>query len=262
MKELAEQIDEQSQQSAEQVVNNVESLLASMVLILNGNSKEKTYTLQDGSKINKDVVNRGRLRTILFELRKLERETESFIYDGVLSSIEVAVLSTVSFYKNRFDAIVTKGELSPKKLVDESDDSGYSLKDRASTTSISYTDDLYKRIRQSLNKGHTVSQTINEVKKTFDGKAWELRRIVTTETFNAYRKQVGEIASRNSLTWIKIRESFPRHPRRKRHECFNYAHEDKYGMGDGVFKLTDAKIYYPHPQCTSWLELIELTREV
>lgn len=262
MRDLAEQIDQLSIEYEEKIVENISALISSVIAILNDNSVKQTITLSDGSTISKDVVDRRKLRTILNELRKLELKASNMIYDGVLLPLELAIALTVDNLSKNYDSVVKKARITPKTFIDQQGADGLTLKDRTEFRAMSYTDDLHKRIRQSINKGYTVSETINEVHDVFNGKEWELRRLVTTETFNAYRKQVGKIAEENELTWIKIHESFPRHPRRRFHECYKYAHEDKYGKGQGVFKTHDAKIYFPHPQCTSWLELIELTGEV
>lgn len=262
MRELAEQIDKISIDHEQEIVDNVSALIAAVIKILNDNASTEELTLADGSVVNRSVVKRSKLRKVLTELRKLEKQTSDIVYDGTLSSMEAALLATTTFYKERFKSIVVKGTLKASEIAKEPSVDGLTLKDRTDTQSMRYTDDLYKQIRVSINKGHSISEIIDEVGDTFKGKEWELRRIVTTETFDAYRTLTGEIAEKSGLTWIKLHESFPRHPRRRRHTCFAYAHEDKYGKGPGVFKPTDMKIYSPHPQCTSWLELLELEKEV
>lgn len=262
MREIAEQIDKIAIDHEQQVVDNVASLIAAVIKILNDNSSSEDITLADGSIIKRNTINRSKLRRVLAELRKLEKETSEMVFDGTLSSMEAALLATTTFYKSRFKSIVTKGTMKASEIAEKPSEDGLTLQDRVDSQAMRYTDDLYKQIRVSINKGHSISEIIDEVEGTFKGKEWELRRIVTTETFNSYRTLIGEIADKSGLTWIRLHESFPRHPRRRKHTCFAYAHEDKYGKGQGVFKTTDMKIYRPHPQCTSWLELLELGEEV
>ena len=118
--------------------------------------------------------------------------------------------------------------------------------------------DVRKYIRQGVLGGDDISTIVSNVRDTFKDTDWTVRRIVESEVYNAYRYQFGITTDANGYDWIRIHESFPRHPRRKYHKCYPLANADKYGKGKGVYKSTDSTIYYPHPQCTSWLEVVEV----
>ena len=255
MKEIAIKVEEISEESEQQIVDNLEVLIARVTRVLKNNATKETVTLQDGTTKDITSVKRQKLRAILSELRAIEKEVENVVYDGVLSSVELSIVATTSALS---DELETVESMDSKEVVEEPDEDNFTLSDKAAFTALTYSQLLQKKIRESINRGDALDGTIANVSEALEEKQWVLRRLVVDESFTVYRRQFVNVMEDNGLNWLRIHETFPRHPRRKSHECYFYAKEDKYGKGAGVFRTTDTKIYKPHPQCTSWLEIVDI----
>ncbi|RPF54736.1 hypothetical protein [Abyssicoccus albus] len=253
MKEIAIKVEEISEESEQQIVDNLETLIARVTRVLKNNATKETVTLQDGTTKDITSVKRQKLRAILSELRSIEKEVENVVYDGVLSSVELSIVATTSALSDELEKVES---MDSKEVVEEPDEDNFTLSDKAAFTALTYSQLLQKKIRESINRGDALDGTIANVNEALEEKQWVLRRLVVDESFTVYRRQFVNVMEDNGLNWLRIHETFPRHPRRKSHECYFYANEDKYGKGAGVFRTTDTKIYKPHLQCTSWLEIV------
>lgn len=92
----------------------------------------------------------------------------------------------------------------------------------------------------------------------FEGEEWKAKRLVTSEMNNSYRGQFAETLQKNGEKYVRFYESqWCTHRNHSRHRCHILANEDRYGLGEGVFKVTDSEIYAPHPQCRGYLGFYE-----
>ncbi|MDT9121449.1 hypothetical protein RSW84_28795, partial [Escherichia coli] len=48
----------------------------------------------------------------------------------------------------------------------------------------------------------------------------------------------------------------PGHKNHTRHKCYELAHQNKYGLGMGVYPVDNTEVLSPHPQCTSTLTYV------
>ena len=183
----------------------------------------------------------------------MEREISKELYEGTIGAMEIAAALTVSFLLEetcvrRAHNINVEKTLGKQVVVGDK-----TLEQRSKVFSAKLMSDIRKAIRQGVMGGSDVSDIIRDISDITEGIAWEVNRLVESEIYSAYRYQFGHTSDKNGFDWIRIHESFPRHPRRRHHRCYPLANTDKYGKGKGVYKSTDEEIYLPHPQCTSWL---------
>lgn len=262
MNKLAKEIESLDEEQKQLVFERIEALFAKVTTQLNRqSSKEKVTTVdpQGESHTNtRSTVNTSRLSRIMRELDKVEREVAKALYDETVDAMEVAAALTVSFLMAE-TGVRTAHNINVDKSLGKTVVVGdKTLQQRTQVLSSELTADVRKAIRQGVLGGVDVSDIVNNVSEIVEGSAWQVNRMVESEIYTAYRYQFGHTSDKNGFDWIRIHESFPRHPRRKMHRCYPLANADKYGKGKGVYKSTDVEIFFPHPQCTSWLELVEV----
>lgn len=262
MNKLAMDMETFDEEQKEAIYGHIEALIAKLSSTLQRHSTKKTVDVKDSSGNSKvetrSTVNTTRLTRIMRELDKIEKEVAKTLYDETIFAMEVAAAMTVSYLMAE-TGIRSAHNVNVEKTLGQSVVVGdKSLKQRTQVTSSEIIGDLRKRVRQGVLGGEDIAVILEDVYETLEGKRWQINRIVESEIYTAYRYQFGHTSDRNGFDWIRIHESFPRHPRRKMHRCYPLANTDKYGKGKGVYKSTDVEIFFPHPQCTSWLELVEV----
>lgn len=261
MEEIASNVEELNQQTQEEALTELMALLVPLIAVVTSSLKESSvsYTGANGKVVtyNQTTIKQTALRNIMSELNRLEKEYANTLYEATLKGMKAAVEETVnglSVVDGIDDSRVVdvEKELAKKPIVDP-----YTLEQRIKRLSAELSGNIRTAVRQAAFSGEDANKIIALMQEEFGNVEWQVVRVIESEIYNAYRYQFGKIASNNGFDWLRIHESFPRHPRRKKHKCYPLANTDKYGKGKGVYKSTDIEIFYPHPQCTSWLELVE-----
>lgn len=266
MNKLAKQIEELDEKQKRLIAEQVEAMFAKIIATLNRQSsiREVTTVDDDGATHteSRSTVNTSRLIRIMRELDKVERDVAKTLYEETVNAMEIAAALTVSFLMAETGVRAAHSINVDKSLGKTVVVGDKTLQQRTQMISSALTDDIRKTIRQGVLGGVDVGTIVKEVSSIVDGNVWQVNRVVESEIYSAYRYQFGHTSDKNGFDWIRLHESFPRHPRRQMHRCYPLANEDRYGKGAGVYKSTDVEIFYPHPQCTSWLELVEVDADV
>lgn len=207
------------------------------------------------------TIKRSRLMRLLRELETVEQSLRQYGTDALNGIIEesadiaieranVAVekvvgvtLVTVSLNQNVLDYVASRFG-----------DDGLILSDRIWSTSGIIRDAIATQLRSDIIKGESVGTMVRNVRKVYDNQTWMIKRLVVTESNTAYRTASCMSVERSEVAdWVRIVENVSRHPRHKEHACYKFANEDRYGMGNGIFKPTDSEIYSPHPSCSAFI---------
>lgn len=262
MQSLANEIERLDEAYKEEIVRLINRLGNDINgLVSEAATSDSVVTVSQDGSTNTDTrstVNTTRLRRLMSELDSIEREYGETLYDKTVEAMDIAVATVIAFLIDNYPTMTTRAKLNVDRTLGKTVRIGdKTLQQRANMLAAETVSDVRSYIRQGVFGGDDVDEITRNVRRTFTDSDWKVRRLVESEIYQAYRYQFGETTSRNGFDWIKLHESFPRHPRRRHHRCFTLAHEDRYGMGAGVFRSTDVEIYYPHPQCTSWLEVVE-----
>lgn len=118
-------------------------------------------------------------------------------------------------------------------------------------------DELAKEIRREAIAGRPINEIMRAVRRVYQDEEWKIRRLVETEALTGYRTAVAQGAQRSKVVrGLRIIDHPDGHPRHRTHECYIYARRDEYGMGRGVYPVTEKKILRPHPQCRSTLHFV------
>lgn len=262
MKELANEIEKVNEEYQEDTLSELAALSAVLIKVLKESAKRETVTIVNESgnqsSVNRSTIQMQKLSRLMRDIDGLERDYSDTLYRRLIDGMAKAVSETVAFLQDKYDM--------PKKAtidVDETLGKGVikgdkTLEQRTKVMGTDISSDVRKVVRRGVMNGDDVGDIIGNVLDVFNEADWKIVRIIESEIYDAYRYQYAETSKANSFDWIRIHESFPRHPRRKRHRCYTLANKDKYGKGTGVYKSTDVEIFHPHPQCTSWLEVVEV----
>lgn len=262
MKELADEVAKLDEELKKRIVRELKRLGAELNELLTDAATEESVTTinQDGSTdtANRTTVKTTSLRRIMRELDDIERQYNETLYDGTVDGMEAAIAVVIATLLGEIDGMSKQSKVNADKTLGKTVKIGdKTLKQRAAMLAAETTADVRSVIRQGVLGGEDVQSIVKKVRKTFSDTDWKVERLVESEVYGAYRYQFAQTTSENGFDWIRIHETFPRHPRRRYHRCYTLANADPYGRGKGVYKSTDIEIFYPHPQCTSWLEVVE-----
>lgn len=262
MKELADKVAKLDEELKKRIVRELKRLGAELNELLTDAATEESVTTinQDGSTdtANRTTVKTTSLRRIMRELDDIERQYNETLYDGTVDGMEAAIAVVIATLLGEIDGMSKQSKVNADKTLGKTVKIGdKTLKQRAAMLAAETTADVRSVIRQGVLGGEDVQSIVKKVRKTFSDTDWKVERLVESEVYGAYRYQFAQTTSENGFDWIRIHETFPRHPRRRYHRCYTLANADPYGRGKGVYKSTDIEIFYPHPQCTSWLEVVE-----
>src|SRR5699024_967162 len=262
MKELADKVAKLDEELKKRIVRELKRLGAELNELLTDAATEESVTTinQDGSTdtANRTTVKTTSLRRIMRELDDIERQYNETLYDGTVDGMEAAIAVVMATLLGEIDGMSKQSKVNADKTLGKTVKIGdKTLKQRAAMLAAETTADVRSVIRQGVLGGEDVQSIVKKVRKTFSDTEWKVERLVESEVYGAYRYQFAQTTSENGFDWIRIHETFPRHPRRRYHRCYTLANADPYGRGKGVYKSTDIEIFYPHPQCTSWLEVVE-----
>ncbi|MED4172565.1 hypothetical protein P4631_08970 [Halalkalibacterium halodurans] len=203
-----------------------------------------------------DSINQRRLGRLLSELDSLMAKQSEVIFDDTTEGMSLAAKATALFLVTHVNdkwnqyVLNVQNDLAMRKWLND-----LSLWDRSRIISGRYGDEIRSIIRQGVYQGVSTSRIRRQVREIYEGTESNLDRLVVSEIQNTYRLQFGHTNKQNGQIWIQFNEHFPASKNRRNHECYEYAREDPYGKGPGIFKVDDEKIYSPHPQCTSYLSI-------
>lgn len=176
-------------------------------------------------------------------LKNTAEWTSSSINEGMLGVIGVRAVAKAQMRQLNSDVF--------EYVVKRFGDDGLVLSDRVWRLAGDMRDDISKVLRSDIIKGESVNTMIANVRKVHDNETWKIRRLVVTEGNTTYRTATAYNAERSDVvTGVKLHHGKANDPK---HRCTILSHEDRYGMGAGVFKPTDYEIYNPHPNCTSFI---------
>lgn len=270
-KELTESISEVSKNlidegnriasgESDKVIKRLSGLTKGLTLDLNDlenkDGEIPTYRINTASKIVDDLED-----DLLAELMDGFDEALSEVIKKSSDSVtsEIAKYSAVT-------ALIGKG-LTRDSLKDvEEDVEEFILKREIEGVNVSarllgVAAILISEIRKSVRYGIILKESVPEILKRIETSlervSWQINRIFLSEMSSAVRAIVAFIGdSLGIIKGVKIIDNRGRHKNHHRHKCYIYAEDDKYGMGKGVYKVTDSYIFDPHPQCSAYFELV------
>src|SRR5690625_98363 len=216
----------------------------------------ETLELLERMTTKDGTINRQKLSSLFDRLDALSSQHGKRIYDKTEDGMSTSARITAAFLLlnvgliTRKAALNVREEVALQKWID-----GINLRDRTSILAGQFSDDIRTIIRRGTYYETPVEQIRRQVREFYKGEEWKLDRIIESEIYNTHRIQFGKTAEENGIEYIQFNEYFPESKNRENHECYTYAREDNYGLGAGIFKVTDDKIYYPHPRCTGYLTI-------
>lgn len=143
-------------------------------------------------------------------------------------------------------------------VIGRKGDDGKNLRDRLRTLSADAMNEARKTLRKSIQNSEDTATVQRRMSELFGTMEWRLNRITETEPHVAYRTAIAQAAESSDLVAALRIIDFPHGGpgEHERHKCYQYAHADEHGMGEGVYPLNTRKIRNPHPQCRSRLLLV------
>lgn len=188
---------------------------------------------------------------------------------GALTIVEFAGLSTAiagigaGLVALVFTALTGDGYIDYAQSVEESvfnrkGDDDKVLNDRLKELARSVYGDITVTLRNSIQQGEGTSGMIRKIERKFKDVAWRIKTIVETEVAYAQRQSIGRFAEKTGIArGLKIVDYPHGDPAtHRRHKCYEYAHQNEHGLGQGVYPVTTRKIRNPHPRCRSSLHFV------
>lgn len=239
------------------------------------NAKQQEYAIKELGRVRGEIadllvdyadkdgtIKKSRLSRLLRELDDIE----TLIREYGTTALDKIITDTATWASSEINAgvagvigvrAVAKAQIERlnsdvfEYVVKRFGDDGLVLSDRVWRLAGDMRDDISKALRSDIIKGESVNTMIANVRKVHDNETWKIRRLVVTEGNTAYRTATAYNAERSDVvTGVKLHHGKANDPK---HRCTILSHEDRYGMGAGVFKPTDSEIYNPHPNCTSFI---------
>lgn len=208
------------------------------------------YASKDGT------INRQKLSSLFDRLDTLTYQQGEQLFENTGNGMSTTAKITVAFLVMNIGRIKKRAVLDIQKEVALAKWIGdINLRDRTVLLAGQYSDDIRNIIRRGAYFETPIADIRKQVQEYYKGEDWKLDRIVESELYNTHRLQFGKTAEENGIEYVQFNEYFPASKNRENHECYTYAREDNYGLGEGIFKVTDDKIYSPHPRCTGYLTI-------
>lgn len=239
------------------------------------NAKQQAFAVKEIARVRGDLadllsdfsasdgtIKRQRLTRLLRELAEVEelarkysttamdtiiKESSEFAVSGANTALAAAVgaRATTVAHIERLNRDVAQYVF--KRFGED----GLVLSDRVWRLSGDMRDELSKVIRSDILKGEAVSTMIANVRQVHDNETWKIKRLVVTEGNTAYRAATAMNADRSEVvTAVRVHRGAANRPE---HRCTQLEKTDRYGLGAGLFKPTDAEIYQMHVNCTGYL---------
>lgn len=180
--------------------------------------------------------------TALYAMQDEEESTEALSAAGFLLAIGMGLLALI------------KSVLST--VLGRRGDDGLNLKDRLRKLAADIIADVKKTLRKSNNTGEDYENVQRNIAEVFGDVEWRVNRIVDTEVAVAHRTAIARAAESSELVAALKIIDFPHGNNHESHKCYEYAHADEHGLGEGVYPVSTRKIRNPHPQCRARLVLV------
>ena len=210
----------------------------------------RSYTRADGT------INPSRINSLYRDLEALEGDYRAVLEESVEQGVSAVTKVTVAYLISRYFSNGIRTLMDIDTFTDNRNLDGLTLGDRSRIMGGDLTDSIRRKMRRSIYQGATASDLYDSVIDSFEDEEWKAKRLVTSEMNNSYRGQFAETLKNNGEEYVQFYESqWCTHKRHNTHKCHLLANEDRYGLGAGVFKVTDSEIYSPHPQCRGYLGL-------
>lgn len=216
------------------------------------------YARADGT------INKSRINSLLRRLNEVEGVYIDEISDAIEQATEESQNMAVEAAISALGGIVAAGIIGGlsigrvvRELLNDPREDGLSLDDRVRRLAGDIVDVSRGVIRSGVLRGHSPSRISRDVQRAIDEEMWKVRRVIMTEGTNAYRLTVAEIAKQTGeIRAVRIIDNRGRHRNHENHECYRLAEQDMYGWGKGVYRPEDTFIYFPHPNCTAYYQLV------
>lgn len=260
IEEVSLQIMDDAESKANQVTNRVDYSRKTITDIL------MSYADKDGFIPKKDI------KKVLRELDYYNEEFQTIIEDGLeeqtkdsaskINKVVIGVLVAqigLSAFKGKKTDVMDEEEFQSLLwgYLKSNSVQGLTVFDRVTRYAGLLRDRMQEAIRYGILSGQKFTKISLSVKKEVDKRLSQVKTIITTEIPNILRKGVSLIAGKLDIVkGVKIIDYRGRHANHKSHMCYKYAEADKYGMGKGIYKLSDTYILNPHPQCTAYFEYV------
>lgn len=221
--------------------------------------KQSVTEIIAGEVKDDDTISNSRITYISNEVTKLvdqyTDEVEKEIEEGVSTTTKVVGGLVVALLLGGSGKV---GRYSTDDILRTRWNDGMTLYNRTQVYGGTMSDRLRTVIRSGVYRNRNSMEIINGVLEAIDGEQWKSDTLVQSEIMNAMRLQIGKTLEENGDAYIQLIESQLCTSRNhESHMCHILAHEDRYGKGMGVFKVTDMEIYHPHPRCRSFLTRYE-----
>lgn len=203
----------------------------------------------------KGEINRYKLRKLMNEMDSVSNEYGEVLYEESASSVENATKIVVAFMAAEFGLRFISEPMRRSELEDSLRyNDGLSVRDRTVLIAGNLADKVRTEVRKGVYNGDSVNAIYSDISDLIDDEEWQSRRVISSEVNNTMRLQVGDVLAENGDVYCQFYESkLCTHKNHNKHRCHLLAKENRYGLGAGVFKLTDMEIYFPHPQCRGYI---------
>lgn len=201
-------------------------------------------------------------------IREIEFEYITELEDSITNSIEKIGSETVDEYVKKSSSVKTVVSLLSAPLITSIKDDivrevfsreikGTSLRSRIRGLSVILSSEVSKSVRYGILMKESISKISRRVRDVIKASTWQIKRLISSEILTALRIAALVFGEHTGiLEGIKIIDNRGRHGGHHLHKCYEYAEEDKYGMGKGIYKTKDRYILDPHPQCTAYFSFI------
>ena len=203
----------------------------------------------------KGEINRSKLRKLMNEIDSVSDEYGEVLYEESASSMETAAKIVVAYMVAELGLRFISEPMRRSELEDSLRYiDGLSVRDRTVLIAGTLADKVRTEVRRGVYNGDSVNAIYSDISDLIDDEEWQSKRVISSEVNNTMRLQVGDVLAENGDVYCQFYESeLCTHRNHNRHRCHLLAKENRYGLGAGVFKLTDMEIYFPHPQCRGYI---------
>lgn len=216
------------------------------------------YAGEDG------VISRERVQQVLRELDVSESTYENVLNEVVEEVVDRTIERAINLSIAALGVYLTV-DMIPRSISENIKElvlsrpisDGLSMADRFYRLAGNIHDGIRSIVRDGIIRGSTIVAISREISRFLGRNEYHIRNIIMTEGFNIYRRTLVETAKISGVVRaVKIVDNRGRHRYHERHRCYILAERDTYGWGKGVYRLDDAYIYYPHPQCTAYYRFL------
>jgi len=214
---------------------------------------------------NDGIIKRQRLNRLLRELDTIEKAVRKNGMDALDKTITDATEFTTERIKSAMEETLGKAAIAGiafdrvnqnvfRYVVNREEKDGLILSDRVWRFAGDQRDELSKVLRSAILRGESVNQMIADVRQVYENDTWKIKRLVVTEGNMAYRTATVYSARQSNL--VEAVQIFRGKANRPEHRCTQLEKLNRYGMGPGIYKLSDPEVFNPHPNCTSHLNYV------